>query len=409
MSINVSDTARRSSSWRLSSSSAVFLHAAIMIAFLAASSAPTPLYQLYQQQWSFSATLLTVVFATYALALLLALLVAGRLSDHIGRRPVIALALLLQIIAMVGFLGAAGPGWLIAARALQGFATGMATAAVGAAILDFSRERGAVINSISPLLGMAAGALGSTSLVVLAPDPLHVVYVLLLAVFLVMLALIWLAPETATSRPGAWASLKPRIAVPLQARKTLLSVTPANMAVWMLGGFYLSLMPSLIVDVTHVNTPWLGGLVVAALTLTGATAVLAARKLSSFTTLLSGELALVVGLVVILIGANQGYAVLLLVGSVIAGFGFGASFLGAVRSVLPLAEPHERAALMGVFYIESYLAHSVPTMAVGYLAQKAGLLAAVNVYGAVVTALALLAITLLLMQARTSMKKGNQA
>ncbi|MFS8150697.1 MFS transporter [Vreelandella titanicae] len=409
MSINVSDTARRSSSWRLSSSSAVFLHAAIMIAFLAASSAPTPLYQLYQQQWSFSATLLTVVFATYALALLLALLVAGRLSDHIGRRPVITLALLLQIIAMVGFLGAAGPGWLIAARALQGFATGMATAAVGAAILDFSRERGAVINSISPLLGMAAGALGSTSLVVLAPDPLHVVYVLLLAVFLVMLALIWLAPETATSRPGAWASLKPRIAVPLQARKTLLSVTPANMAVWMLGGFYLSLMPSLIVDVTHVNTPWLGGLVVAALTLTGATAVLAARKLSSFTTLLSGELALVVGLVVILIGANQGYAVLLLVGSVIAGFGFGASFLGAVRSVLPLAEPHERAALMGVFYIESYLAHSVPTMAVGYLAQKAGLLAAVNVYGAVVTALALLAITLLLMQARTSMKKGNQA
>ena len=109
MSINVSDTARRSSSWRLSSSSAVFLHAAIMIAFLAASSAPTPLYQLYQQQWSFSATLLTVVFATYALALLLALLVAGRLSDHIGRRPVIALALLLQIIAMVGFLGAVWP------------------------------------------------------------------------------------------------------------------------------------------------------------------------------------------------------------------------------------------------------------------------------------------------------------
>lgn len=57
--------------------------------------------------------------------------------------------------------------------------------------------------------------------------------------------------------------------------------------------------------------------------------------------------------------------------------------LDAVRSVLPLAEPHERAALMGVFYIESYLANSVPTIAVGYLAQRAGLLTAVNVYGAV--------------------------
>ncbi|MDQ7727881.1 MFS transporter [Halomonas sp. SpR8] len=409
MSINVSDTARHSSSWRLSSSSAICLHIATMIAFLAASSTPTPLYQLYQQQWSFSPTLLTVVFAAYALALLLALLVTGRLSDHIGRRPVIALALSLQIIAMVGFLCATGPGWLMGARALQGFATGMATAAVGAAILDLSRERGAVINSISPLLGMAAGALGSTSLVVLAPDPLHMVYVLLLAIFLVVLALLWLAPETATYRPGAWASLKPRITVPLQARKTLLSVTPANVAAWMLGGFYLSLMPSLIVDVTHVNTPWLGGLVVAALPLTGATAVLAARKLSAFKTLLSGAFALVVGLVVILTGANQEGAALLLVGSVIAGFGFGASFFGAVRSVLPLAEPHERAALMGVFYIESYLAHSVPTMVVGYLAHRVGLLAAVNVYGAVITALALLAITLLLMQARTSMKKGNQA
>ncbi|MGO2990976.1 MAG: MFS transporter [Halomonadaceae bacterium] len=409
MSINDSAPLRRSSNWNLSSSRSVFLHTATMIAFLAASSAPTPLYQLYQQQWSFSATLLTVVFAAYALALLLALLVTGRLSDHIGRRPVITLALSLQIIAMVGFLCAAGPSWLIGARALQGFATGMATAAVGAAILDVGRERGAVINSISPLLGMAAGALGSTSLVVLAPDPLHMVYVLLLAIFLVLLGLIWLAPETAANRPGAWASLKPRLTVPPQARKALLSVTPANMAVWMLGGFYLSLMPSLVVDVTHVNTPWLGGFVVAALTLTGATAVLAARKLRSFTTLLSGELALVAGLVVILVGANQGNAVLLLVGSVIAGFGFGASFLGAVRSVLPLAEPHERAALMGVFYIESYLAHSVPTMAVGFLAQKAGLLAAVNIYGAVITALALLAIILLLMQARTSIKKGNQA
>ncbi|MGV8893783.1 MAG: MFS transporter [Burkholderiaceae bacterium] len=409
MSINTSATDRSLLNWRLSSSSAVILHTTTLIAFLAASSAPTPLYQLYQQQWGFSTTLLTVVFAAYALALLLALLVTGRLSDHVGRRPVIALALSLQIIAMVGFLCAAGPGWLIAARVLQGFATGLATAAVGAALLDLGRERGALINSIAPMIGMAAGALGSTSLMVFAPWPLRMVYVLLLIVFLVVLGLTWLAPETTTHHPGAWASLKPRITVPLQARKALLSVTPANVAVWMLGGFYLSLMPSLIVAITHVNTPWLGGLVVAALTLTGAAAILAARKLRTFVTLLSGELALVAGLVVILTGANQGNAALLLVGSVIAGFGFGASFLGAVRSVLPLAEPHERAALMGVFYIESYLANSVPTIAVGYLAQRVGLLTAVNAYGAVITVLAVLAIALLFTQARISIKKRNQA
>ena len=178
------------------------------MSFLAASAAPTPLYRVYQQEWGFSATLLTVVFGAYALALLTALLTAGRLSDHIGRRPVIALALLLQSVAMCGFLLASGP-WLVGARLLQGAATGLATASVGAALLDLHRERGALINGISPMIGMAAGALGSTALLVHAPDPLHTVYALLLALFLLALALLWRVPETATRRDGAWASLRP--------------------------------------------------------------------------------------------------------------------------------------------------------------------------------------------------------
>lgn len=385
---------------QLSSLGAVVVHTATLIAFLAASSAPTPLYRLYQQQWGFSSTLLTVIFATYALALLLALLVTGRLSDHMGRRPVIILALALQAIAMLGFLYATGPGWLIAARALQGFATGVATAAVGAALLDLGRERGALITSIAPMIGMAAGALGSTALMAFAPGPLRTVYIVLLVVFLAALGLTRLTPETMEHRPGAWRSLRPRIAVPPQARQPLASVTPVNMAVWMLGGFYLSLMPSLIVTATRVNTLWLGGLVVAALTLTGAAAILTARRRSTFATLLSGELSLIAGLAFILAGANQGHALLLLGGSIVAGFGFGASFLGAVRSVLPLAQPHERASLMGVFYIESYLAHSVPTIAVGYLAQRSGLLDATNVYGAVIMALGVWAIARLFIPAR---------
>lgn len=386
----------------------VTLHSSTLIAFLAASSAPTPLYRLYQQQWGFGATLLTVVFAAYALALLLALLVTGRLSDHAGRRPVISLALTLQLAAMAGFLYADGPQWLIAARTMQGFATGMATAAVGAALLDLGRERGTLINSIAPMAGMAVGALGATALMVFVPWPLHTVYAVLLAIFLVLLGLTWLTPETTERRSGAWASLKPRITVPPQARKALLSVTPVNVAVWMLGGFYLSLMPSLIVTVTKANTPWLGGLVVAALTLTGAVAVLTVRKLSTFATLLSGELALMLGLLIILLGANLGHAALLLGGSIIAGFGFGASFLGAVRSVLPLAQPHERAGLMGVFYIESYLANSLPTIAIGYLAQRTGLLVAVNVYGLVIAVLAGSAIALLCIQARNH-QEGEKA
>ena len=319
---------------KLSRRGATAFHAFVLMSFLAASAAPTPLYRVYQQEWGFSATLLTVVFGAYALALLTALLTAGRLSDHIGRRPVIALALLLQSVAMCGFLLASGPGWLVGARLLQGAATGLATASVGAALLDLHRERGALINGISPMIGMAAGALGSTALLVHAPDPLHTVYALLLALFLLALALLWRVPETATRRDGAWASLRPRITVPPQARKALLGVTPANVAVWMLGGFYLSLMPSLIVSATQARSPWLGGFAVTALTLSGALAIalVALRRVGTFRTLLSGEIALASGLLLILIAANAGYPALLLAGSIVAGLGFGATFLGAVRT-----------------------------------------------------------------------------
>lgn len=380
----------------------LWLNAIILVAFLAASSAPTPLYRLYQQQWGFSATVLTMVFAAYSLALLLSLLVTGRISDHIGRRPAIMFALSLQAIAMCCFMWASGPAWLLGARVLQGVATGVATAAVGAALLDLARERGAFINSIAPMIGMALGALGSTALMVYAPGPLRTIYVLLLLVFLVALGFTWRAPETAVLRAGGWQSLRPRVTVPVQARAALLAVTPANAAVWMLGGFYLSLMPSLIASAAQASTPWLGGLVVAALTLSGAVAVLVASRLATHRALLSGEIALASGVVVILLGANHGSASLLLAGSVIGGFGFGATFLGAVRSVILLAEPHERAALMGAFYVESYLANSLPTMAVGYLAQQAGLLSAVNVYSGVILALVLLAMLLWLRQRRAA-------
>ncbi|WP_446469741.1 MFS transporter [Xenorhabdus stockiae] len=402
MSNNTPDSCRQSHNNRMSYQAATVLHAITLMAFLAASSAPTPLYRIYQHEWGFSSTLLTVIFAAYALALLLALLIAGRLSDHIGRRPVISLALLLQIISMSTFLLASDPGWLVGARIIQGLATGLATASVGAALLDMHRERGALINSIAPMLGMAAGALGSTTLLVFAPGPLYTIYVLLLIVFLVVLILTQLTPETVQRRSGAWESLRPRIMVPVQARNALRAITPANFAVWMIGGFYLSLMPSLIVATTHTTSPWMGGLSVAALTLSGAVAIIAARKLTSFMTLLSGQLALATGLLLILLAANREYVMLLLIGSVITGFGFGATFLGAIRTVLPLAEPHERGGLMGAFYIESYLANSVPTIAIGYLAHQSGLLVAVNVYGAVIIALVLLAILLTILNKNIS-------
>ncbi len=217
---------------------------AILMAFLAAAAAPTPLYALYRESWQFSPALLTLAFSIYAGGLMLALLVFGSLSDHLGRRPLIRAALIIELLAMSVFLYANSVELLIAARLLQGFATGIATAVLGAAMLDIDRERGPLINSVAPMLGMALGALGSSALVQFGGDPLHRVYVWLLAVFALALVLLRWLPESVSRQPGALASLKPRIRIPPQARRAFWSVAPLNASLWALGGFYLSLGPT---------------------------------------------------------------------------------------------------------------------------------------------------------------------
>src|SRR5215218_8432599 len=104
----------------LSRPAAFWSVAVLLVLMLAASGVPSPLYRVYQQEFGFSSGVLTTIFAIYAFALLVSLLVVGGLSDHIGRRPVIAAAFLLEAAAMALFLAADGVGWLLAARTVQG-------------------------------------------------------------------------------------------------------------------------------------------------------------------------------------------------------------------------------------------------------------------------------------------------
>jgi len=364
------------------------LYASIAATFFGASSAPTPLYRLYQEVWGFSSGMLTVVFGVYAFSLLLALLTTGSLSDHIGRRPVIVGGLALEIVAMLIFADADSVRMLILARVLQGFATGAATSALGAAILDASRTRGPLVNTLSPLLGMGVGALGTSLLVQYAPAPMRLVYFLMLAVFLLQAVGVWLLPETVSSRPGTLASLVPRVRVPQAARAAMLRIAPVNVAVWALGGFYLSLGPTLARAVTGTDAVTTGGWVVFALTCGGFVAVLLLRALSTPRLLVTGALVLAAGLLVTLTGAHAGNAGLFFVGTILAGMGFGSAFQGALRSVLPLAKAHERAGLMAAFYVLSYLAFSVPAIIAGTMAHVVGLRLTTDVYGITLAVLA---------------------
>ncbi|MDB5526821.1 MAG: Major Facilitator Superfamily transporter [Rhizobium sp.] len=357
--------------------------------FSASSSAATPVYHLYQEIYGLSPVVLMAIFSVYAFSLLAALLTVGSLSDYIGRRPVILVALILNVVAMLAFIEAGSAGMLILARAVQGFATGAATTTLGAAILDINRAKGALFNSTTAFIGLTAGSLLSGALVAYAPLPTELVYIVLLVITAVLLVLLPWIPESAVGKPGALASLVPHVSVPRQARKMLIKITPVNIAGWALGGFYFSLMPSLVRVATGLTSPFIGGLVVAVLTLTATVTVLVLRDRPGLQILTIGTWSVISGVTITLLGVYEHLVMIMMAGALVTGVGFGACFSGALRTVLPLAHPDERAGLLSTFYVQSYLAFSLPAIAVGLAVPQLGLSLAAYIYGGVVVALAI--------------------
>jgi hypothetical protein len=354
----------------------------------ASNGAVSPLYRLYQASMHLTPFWITVVFASYVASLLAALLTVGSLSDHVGRRPVILAALILNVVAMIVFLEARDVGQLILARMVQGLFTGVGATAMGAAILDTDRTRGPLLNSVTAFLGMTLGSLGTTALITFASDPLHRVYEVLLGLTVVMIALLYVMPESSTRKTGALASLRPHVYVAPQSRTIFARLSPANVAGWALGGFYLSLMPTVVATAMGVSSSWVGGTVVGALMLSAAIAIAIFRNRPAQRLVLIGTSTMALGAAVSMIGIQQQQVAALMAGTLIAGAGLGATFSGTLRALLPTAEPHQRAGLLSAFYVQSYLAWSLPALVAGLSAPQIGLATTSYLYGAVIVVLA---------------------
>jgi predicted MFS family arabinose efflux permease len=365
----------------------------IIVSFLAASAAPTPLYAVYAAHWGFSPLTTTVVFGVYALAVLATLLTFGKLSDHVGRRPVLLTGLVLQAVAVVLFTTAAGVGTLLAARVVQGLATGSSLGAIGAAMLDVDRRRGALANSFAPGVGTASGALISALAVQFLPAPTHLIYLVLLGVFGVQAAGVLAMRETATRRPGALKSLVPDIRLPKAIRSEVAIAAPVLFAVWALAGFYASLGPALAATLLHSSSVVYGGLSLFILAGVAAMAVLAFNRAEPRPTLYMSIAALVAGVAVTLAATAADSAAGFFIGTAIAGVGFGGGFQGGIRLVLPLVGEQERAGVLSLLYIVSYLGLGVPAVIAGVLVTEVnGLLATAQEYGIAVVVLAVVAL-----------------
>lgn len=372
---------------------AAFWGLAVLLAlFLFAASAPSPLYAVYAKKFGFSPTTVTMIYAVYASGALAGLLVTGRLSDHLGRRPVVMFALIVQTAGMVSFIATNGVGALYVARVLQGFATGVASGALSAWLVDLEppeRPRlGSLIAGVALLAGLGCGAFGSALLVQYAPDPLHLVFWLLVGIYSLAFALMLVTPDVVSRRPGAVRSLMPQIRVPPAARAQFAASTPTSIAIWALGGLYLSLGPALAVTLVRSTNKVVGGFVILSLMGGGAIASALVQRVDPRKLLIGGSIVVLIGVGLTLVAVASGSSALLYTGSTIAGIGFGPAFSGVVRGLGPLAPPEQRGALFAALYIVVYVAISVPTVAAGVATTHYGLSDTTYVYGAIVMALA---------------------
>jgi MFS family permease len=367
----------------------------VLTLFLAGASAPSPLYALYAQRWHFSPVTLTAVFAVYAIALLAVLLTFGGLSDAVGRRPVLLVGIGLQAVAMGLFLVADGVWWLVAARVVQGAATGLVNAAAAAALLDLQPRRstaGPLVNSLAPLVGLGLGAAGAGLLVQYAPEPLHLTFVVLLVVLLGCgVATALLVP--AGTRRGP-VDMRPRVRVPREVRPTFWAALPVLVATWSLGGFYFSLGPSLVLDLAGSSDRLLGGALPTVLCLSGALASFVLNTRTPERMMAIGSALLVGGLLLSVAAIAGGSAAGLLASTVLAGAGFGSAFLGAFRTLASRADPQHRAELLAAVFTAAYLSFSVPAVVAGFVATRAGLRPTALGYATALAVLAAVALAL---------------
>jgi MFS family permease len=368
------------------------LAAAIIGTALFASATPSPLYETYARLWGFSSVLLTLIYATYAIGVLAALLLAGRVSDVVGRRPVLTIALSALLAATVLYMAAQSVAWLFAARALQGVATGLALGTASAGLLDFhprqDPEGVGLTNGVVSAAGLGLGALASAALVQLLPAPRVLPYVVVFILFSVALVGVALMPEPVASR--ARLRLAPaRPHVPPAVRRSFVLAALAVISAYSIGGLFFALGPALSARVFNSGNHLVTGVSLFLLAGVGAVAQLAYGRRAAWLGAAAGSVALALGVGLIVLAAAENSAASLLVGSVVGGAGFGLAFLGSLRALSAQIPPAHRAGVMSAFFVAAYAALSIPAVIAGFAAGPLGLESTFEILGSAVAVLAL--------------------
>lgn len=343
------------------------LASSVVVAFLAAANATSPLYQRYEAAWHASPLIGTIAFAAYAVAVLAGLLWLSRLPAVLGRRRVLFAAICGQIIALLLFAVAGSFLLIVVGRVVQGLASGIAFGALSATMIEADEERGTIASAASPGTGSGVGALLSGVVVQFLPGPAHTIYLILVAVLAAQaLLVLGIIPE-GRRRPAALDALRPRVVIPARARPVFLAAAPVVFAVWGLSGFYAALSPALYTTLSHSGAVWPTALPMFILLWSGTLATVVLRRVAGPVLTVTGSVSTLAGLGVTVAAIELGSVWLYLVASAVAGVGFGTGFQGPIRSLAPLAADDERPALLSAVFVVAYVSLGIAAVIPGAL------------------------------------------
>ena len=363
------------------------------LVLMAGANLATPLYAVYAKEFGFSPLVLTAIFATYAIVLVPALVLFGRMSDRFGRRPVVAVGLVTACLGLALFAAAGGTAWLFAARATQGLAVGMISGAATPALVEFdprgSRRRAALFAGLAQAGGSALGPLVAGVLAEWAPDPLRLCYLATLGATVAAAVFVLRLPEQREDRGEPWRPQWPR--VPQEIRLPFFRVGLTAGAVWAAMALFLSIVPSYSERLLATkNLALVAAVAALALLASGvAQAVLERLAGSARRDQTLGCVLVALGLGGVVAAAPAGSVTLLVAGSIVAGVGHGVAFLTAQQELNELAPEERRGEVTAAFIACIYFLVASFVIAAGLLGSLFSLDAAVEAVGSALIAVAL--------------------
>jgi MFS family permease len=363
---------------------------------------PTPLYPIYQQEIGFSSLVVTVIYASYAIGVIAALLLFGQLSDEIGRRWVLLPGLLLSAASALAFLFAGSLVPLFVGRVLSGLSAGIFTGTATATLVDLAppdgQRRATLIATGVNIGGLGLGPLLAGLLSQYAVLPLRLVFIVDLALLVpAVVGVVFIIPEPVEEK--ATVRLRPqRLRVPAQVRATFIRAAIPGFAGFAVLGLFTAVAPVFLNRTLNLPNHALTGLVVFAVFASSTFGQLILERFPQLLVLPAGCVGLIIGMALVASGLQVHSLALLVVGSVIAGLGQGLSFRAGLAAINAQSPAAQRSEIASSFFVVLYVAISFPVIGVGIAAQAFGLQLAGVAFSAIVAILALIALIILLVR-----------